>query len=111
MITRPNLADCFECAWIKTKIRSSLICVCFNKWFHVGHSCEPQTVLFQIKPTSIVTERKNHVFLALSAAGKLSRNKKRKIKKEQRDYAYSSFAAYICASSFGMLQNRLYHYI
>lgn len=59
MLSKTNLADDFECVWFKTVIRSSLMCVCFNQWLHVGNSYQPKTKLFVIKPSSVVTESNN----------------------------------------------------
>ena len=59
VLISPNLADRFKCVWIKTVIRSSLVCVRLNKRLHIGDSYEPQSVLFVIKPASVVTATDN----------------------------------------------------
>jgi hypothetical protein len=65
MFTETHPPDCFKSAWIKTKIRSSLVCVCFDKRLRVGSSYVPRAMLFVIKPLSFVTESNNSILLVI----------------------------------------------
>jgi hypothetical protein len=63
LFTKTNLADRFKRAWIKTVISSSLVCVCFHQWLHIGCSRKPQLILCVVIPFSSVTESNNPYFV------------------------------------------------
>lgn len=58
MFISVNLSDCIPCVRVKTKIRSSLICVCLNKWLHVSNPYKPQPELSVVKPSPVVPANK-----------------------------------------------------
>lgn len=120
--------------WIKTVIWSSFIRICFHERF--TDSNEPQPVFFVVEPTLIITAKRKElssfnpskvdVLLSCSLScfhilrsilwrlnSKRSifqihntRDKKGKYYMMKRTRTYSSFAAYNCASSFGMLHKK-----
>ena len=53
-VIHANLANSFPCVGIKTEVRSPLICVCFDKRFHVSDPHIPQMMLPVVNPPLIV---------------------------------------------------------
>ena len=82
--TKTNLPDCLKGIWIKTMVRSSLVCICFDKRLHVGNSYKPKTVFFMIKPTSFVTASNNPASLTIIAPIKRNTQKQSEYSRQNK---------------------------